>query len=93
MKEVEDKLKKYFSMTERALKKIKISKKLTNKEKKTAENFIKISKCYYNDAKYFEKRKDKANAFAAVCYAHAFLDAGCIAGYFDVKDSKLFMVD
>ena len=90
---VEDKLKKYFSMTERALKKVKISKKLNKKEKKTAENFIIMSKSYYNDAKYFEKKKDKLNAFAAVCYAHAFLDAGCIAGYFDVKDNKLFMVD
>ena len=89
----EDKLKKYFSMTERALKKIKISKKLNKKERKIAENFIIMSRSYYNDAKYFEKKKDKLNAFAAVCYAHAFLDAGCIAGYFDVKDNKLFMVD
>ena len=80
-------------MTERALKKIKFSKKLTIKDKKTAENFIIMSRSYYNDAKYFEKKKDKINAFAAVCYAHAFLDAGCIAGYFDVKDNKLFMVD
>lgn len=90
---VEDKLKKYFSMTEMALKKVKISKKLNKKDKKTAENFIVMSKSYYNDAKYFEKKNDKMNAFAAVCYAHAFLDAGCIAGFFDVKDSKLFMVD
>ena len=80
-------------MTEMALKKIKLSKKLTIKDKKTAENFIKISKCYYNDARYFERKKDNVNAFAAVCYAHAFLDAGCIAGFFDVRDSKLFMVD
>ena len=90
---VEDKLKKYFSMTERALKKVKISKELNKKERKIAENFIRISKCYYNDARYFEKKSDELNAFAAVCYAHAFLDAGCIAGYFDVKDNKLFMVD
>ncbi len=90
---VEDKLKKYFSMTERALKKVKISKKLNKKEKKIAENFIIMSKSYYNDAKYFEKKNDKMNAFVAICYAHAFLDAGCIAGFFDVKDSKLFMVD
>lgn len=89
----EDKLKKYFSMTEKALKKVKISRKLNKKERKIAENFIIMSRSYYNDAKFFEKKRDKVNAFAAVCYAHAFLDAGCIAGYFDVKDNKLFMVD
>ena len=89
---VDSKLKKYFSITEKALKKVKISKKLSKKDKKIAENFITMSKSYYNDAKFFVK-KDKLNAFAAVCYAHAFLDAGCIAGYFDVKDNKLFMIE
>jgi len=90
---IDSKLKKYFSLTEKAIDKVKITKKLNDNDKKTANDFLKLSKSYYEDAKFFENKKDKLNAFAALCYSHAFLDAGCIAGLFDVKDNRLFMVD
>jgi len=90
---IDSKIKKYFSLTEEALKKVKIAKKLSKKDYKIAEDYLRLSKSYYEDAKFFNKKKDRLNAFAALCYAHAFLDAGAISGVFDVKDNKLFMVD
>ena len=87
---IEDKLKKYFELTSAALKKVKI----VEKHKKEAEDLLNLAKCYFDDAKHFEKKGDLVNAFGAVCYSHAFLDVGARLGFFDVgKDNKLFMVD
>ena len=87
---LEQKLSKYFELTSLALKRVKIAEK----HKKEAEDLLDMAKRYYDDAKYFEKKRDLVNAFGAVCYAHAFLDIGARLGFFDVgKDSKLFMVD
>jgi hypothetical protein len=91
---IEEKLAKYFSMTSEALKKVKISPELGKESIKSAEDLLDISMRYYSDARFFEKKGDLVNAYGAVCYAHAFLDAGARLGLFDVgKDSRLFMVD
>ena len=85
------KLKKYFELTSKALKKVKIAE---NCDKKKAGDILDLAQRYYDDAKFFEKKNDVVNAFGAVCYAHAFLDIGARLGYFDVgNDSTLFMVD
>ena len=90
MQSIEQKLSKYFELTSKALKKVKI----VDKHRKQAEDILDLAKRYYEDAKYFEKKGDLVNAFGAVCYAHAFLDIGARLGFFDVgKDSNLFMVD
>ncbi|HLC50059.1 MAG TPA: DUF357 domain-containing protein [Candidatus Nanoarchaeia archaeon] len=93
MEELKNKLAKYFSLTAEAMKKAKIKSTLNTAEKKAAEDLLNLSQCYYDDAKHFEKKGDIVNAYGAVCYAHAFLDAGARLGYFDVTDNKLFMVD
>ncbi len=88
------KLQKYFELTSKALEKVKIQAALSPKAKKSAEDFLDLSQRYFNDAKYFEKKGDLLNAYGAVVYSHAFLDAGARLGFFDVgKDNKLFMVD
>ena len=85
-----EKLAKYFELTSKALKKVKI----VEKHKKEAEDFLDLSQRYYDDAQYFQKKGDLVNAYGAVVYAHAFLDAGARLGFFDVgKDNELFMVD
>ncbi len=91
--ELNKKLDKYLKLTEKALKEIKIKVPRKVKLKEVAEDFLDISKRYFNDAKYFQKKGDIINAFAAVNYAHAFLDAGARLKVFDVHNSKLFMVD
>ena len=85
-----EKLAKYFELTSKALKKVKI----VEKHKKEAEDFLDLAQRYFDDARYFEKKGDLVNAYGAVVYSHAFLDAGARLGFFDVgKDNELFMVD
>ena len=87
---IKEKLSKYFELTSKALKKVKV----VEKHKKEAEDFLDLAQRYFDDAKYFEKKNDLVNAYGAIVYSHAFLDAGARLGFFDVgKDSELFMVD
>ena len=80
------KLDKYLELTEKALKEVKI------KDKK-AEKLVDMAKRYFSDAKHFKENGKIEEAFAAVNYAHAFLDAAALLGFLDNKDSKLFMVE
>ncbi|MAF37169.1 hypothetical protein CL622_08715 [archaeon] len=85
----ETKLKKYFSITKKAL-----SKATIHKDYKTeATKLLAMAQRYYDDAKYFYKEKnDLVTAFAALNYAHGWLDAGAHLGYFDVDDDQLFVL-
>lgn len=89
----EEKLKKYFDVTSRALKKVKIQK-LSPADRKKAEDALDMAKRYFEDAKHFQAKGDVVTAFAALNYAHGWLDAGARLGLFDVgHDSELFTVD
>ncbi|MEM3127117.1 MAG: DUF357 domain-containing protein [Candidatus Woesearchaeota archaeon] len=103
----EEKLKKYFFVTEKAFEMAKKASKPKKNEvflgTENSKNFVVKSKetdeildmasRYISDAKHFEKKGDIVAAFAALNYAHGWLDCGARLGYFDVKDSKLFTVD
>jgi uncharacterized protein len=90
MKEITDeKLKHYFDITGQALKKAK--ENITKKE--FADDFLDMAQHYFDDANYFKEKDDYVNAFAALSYAHGWLDAGARINLFDVKDSRLFTVD
>jgi len=94
MKEITDeKLEKYFDITGQALKKAKDNISKDNSKKEFAADFLDMAQRYYNDAKYFREKDDYVNAFAALSYAHGWLDAGARIKLFDVHDSKLFTVD
>ena len=90
-----ERLEKYFDVTGRAMKKVKIIE--GNKEidsKSVAEDFFNMAECYFNDAKYFEKEGKIVLAYGALNYAHGWLDAGARLGVFDVDgDNVLFTVD
>lgn len=89
-----EKLNKYFEVTGKALKKVKITKKKQINWKQSAEDFLDMATRYYSDAKHFAEKGDIVTAFAALNYAHGWLDAGARLGLFDVgHDSKLFTVD
>jgi len=88
-----EKLSKYFSITEQALKKAKISKNISTEENKNAKKLIDMAKRYFSDAKHFEKKGKIVDAFSALNVSHTFLDACALLKWLDVKDSKLFMVD
>ena len=87
-----EKLDKYFKVTEKAIEKAKNSGEKINLEK-AKETFLDMVIRYFEDAKHFYKKNDFVNAFAALNYAHGWLDAGARLGIFDVHDSSLFAQD
>lgn len=93
MKEITtERVEKYFKITEEALAAAKKSKDRISMHKER-EDFIDMIERYISDAKHFESKNDLVNAFAALNYAHGWLDAGARIGLFDVHDSRLFTVD
>ncbi|MDP3916675.1 MAG: DUF357 domain-containing protein [Nanoarchaeota archaeon] len=93
MKEITDeKLDKYFSITDRALIKAKNADENLILDG-ARKDFLDMVERYVSDAKHFRNNGDYVNAFAAVSYAHGWLDAGARIGLWDVKDSELFTVD
>lgn len=89
-----EKLEKYFDVTGRALKKLKLICPDKTHLDKIAKDYLNMAQTYFNDAKHFEEHGDWINAFAALNYAHGWLDAGARLGVFDVEhDSVLFTVD
>lgn len=90
----EEKLNNYFEVTGKALEKVKIGKEKQIKWQEAANDFLDMAKRYFEDAKHFKQKGDIVTAFAALNYAHGWLDAGARLGLFDVgHDSKLFTVD
>jgi len=96
-KVTEEGLAKYFDITGRAIAKVKIVENpnlSSEKLKAFAHDFLDMAKRYYSDAKHFAEKGEIVTAFAALNYAHGWLDAGARLGIFDVGgDSKLFTVD
>ncbi len=85
-------LQHYFSITQEALEKARNA--LDARRLKQAEDFLDMAQRYYDDAGFFLNRKEDAIlAFAALNYAHGWLDAGARIGLFMVNDSRLFTVD
>lgn len=89
----EEKLEKYFSITKEALDKIK-ERGTDEKRKKEAEDFLDMATRYYQDAVHFKEKGDIVTAFAALNYAHGWLDAGARLKLFNVEgETRLFTVD
>jgi hypothetical protein len=86
-----EKLEKYFAITGEALDKCKNA--LDKERLKDAKDFFDMASRYYSDARHFEKKGDYVLAFAALNYAHGWLDAGARIRLFKVNDSRLFTVD
>ncbi len=85
-----EKLNKYLKLTSNAVRKAK--KNVIKGKEKEADEIIKMVSDYLSDAGYFTEKKDFVNAFAALNYAHGWLDSGVRLDIFDVKDSKLFTI-
>ncbi|MFA5175832.1 MAG: DUF357 domain-containing protein [Candidatus Nanoarchaeia archaeon] len=86
-KDIKERLEKYLKLTDKALKQVK------NTEDKQAKILIDMAERYYKDALHFKEKQDYINAFAAVNYAHAFLDSAVLLGLIKVDDNTLFMTD
>lgn len=83
-------LDKYFKITEAALKKVK--KNIIEGKERHAREIIEMVSNYLSDAKHFEEKGEIVDAFAALNYAHGWLDAGVRLDIFKVDDNKLFTI-
>lgn len=85
-----EKLEKYFKLTSTALKVVK--KNIIKGKENYAKEIIDMVENYLSDAKHFEEKGDLVNAFAALNYAHGWLDSGVRLDIFKVGDDKLFTI-
>ena len=86
------KLQHYLALSEAALAKAKKAREnivLKNARK----DFLDTIERYLKDARHFYEKGDFVNAFAAINYAHGWLDAGARLGLWEVHDSRLFAVE
>jgi hypothetical protein len=72
--------------------KIEKYKALTGKALTYAREIVSMVENYLSDAGYFEEKEDFVSCFAALNYAHGWIDAGVRLDVFKVKDNKLFTV-
>ena len=85
-----EKIQKYKTVTKKAL---AVAKNSVIKGKENyAKEIIDMVENYLSDAEHFEKKANLVDAFAALNYAHGWIDAGVRLDIFDVKDDKLFTI-
>lgn len=89
-KVTKEKIQKYKTLTKKAL---AIAKKSVIKEKEIyAQEIFDMVENYISDAEHFEQKGNLVDAFAALNYAHGWIDSGVRLDIFDVKDNKLFTI-
>lgn len=86
----EEKIAKYFNITESALKIIK--ENIIKGKEKEAKEIIDMATNYVSDAHHFYNKNDLVNTFAALNYAHGWIDSGVRLKIFNVNNNKLFTV-
>ena len=86
----DERLQKYFKITEEALKRLEVAVHERSLLHKVAEDFLTMARSYFEDAKYYYEKGDYVTAFAALNYAHGFIDAGVRLGVFRGEDDRLF---
>ncbi len=87
-----EKLEKYFDVTKRALEKAETT--IENLDIENArKDFLDMIQRYIKDAAHFKEKGEIVNSFAALNYAHGWLDAGARIGLWDVHDPELFAKD
>ena len=89
---LDEKLDKYFAITQKAINMVESCPR-DEMRLSEAKDFLNMAKSYFSDAQHFRKKGDYVLAFAAVNYAHAWLDAGARIKLFKVHDSTLFAAD
>lgn len=85
-----DKISRYEKITSKALALVK--KNIIRGKEVEAKEIIDMVSNYLSDAAFFNNKGDRVNAFAAINYAHGWLDAGVRLKIFQVSDDKLFTV-
>ena len=84
------KIDKYRKLTTKALKEVK--KNIIKGKEIEAKEIIDMVTNYISDSTYFFDNGDFVNSFAALNYAHGWLDSGVRLKVFNVNNDKLFTV-
>ncbi|MAG78866.1 hypothetical protein CMI40_00630 [Candidatus Pacearchaeota archaeon] len=85
-----EKIEKYSKLTSNALEIVK--KSIIKGKEKHAKEIIDMVSNYLSDSQHFKKKEDYVNAFAALNYAHGWLDSGVRLDIFKVNNDKLFTI-
>lgn len=81
---------KYLNVSKKALEEAKKSPENVDLNDSSRKDFIDTVERYINDGEHFAAKGDIVTAFAALNYAHGWLDAGAKLGIFDVDNKDLF---
>ena len=86
-----ERINKYLDLTAKALAKVSIIGDKGTEDYAKAEDILGMVNAYHSDAKFFLDEGRGDDAFAAVNYAHGWIDCGVRLGYLDGKgDWQLF---
>ena len=85
-----DRFEKYLNISKEALNEAKKSPENVDITDSSRKEFIDTVERYISDAEHFAASGDIVTAFAALNYAHGWLDAGVKIGIFDVDNEELF---
>nr|WP_157868148.1 DUF357 domain-containing protein [Pyrococcus abyssi] len=85
-----EKIEKYLNITKEALERIEVAVDERSHLYIVAKDFLTMARSYFEDAKYYYEKGDYVTAFAAINYAHGFIDAGVRLGVFKGENSKIF---
>lgn len=85
----EERIERYLGITKDALDKLRIAAPERSFNRRLADDFLEMAVSYYEDAKHFRSGGDLVNAFAAVNYAHGWIDCGARIGLWDVGGDDL----
>ena len=86
-----ERVNKYLDLTAKAVAKVSIIAEEGTENYAKAEDILGMVNAYHSDAKFFLDEGRGDDAFAAVNYAHGWIDCGVRLGYLDGKgDWQLF---
>lgn len=91
MESLEERVRRYVEIEEKALSKIKVIAPVDSYLEGLARDSLNMIKSYFEDAKHFLEKGDLLNAFAALNYSYGWIDSGARLGIFDTEgDHTLF---
>ena len=86
-----ERINKYLDLTAKAVAKVSIIADEGTEDHGKAEDILGMVNAYHSDANFFLSEGRGDDAFAAVNYAHGWIDCGVRLGYLDGKgDRQLF---
>ena len=86
-----ERINKYLDLTSKALAKVSVVAEVGTDDYAKAQDILEMVGAYISDSNYFLKEGRGDDAFAAINYAHGWLDCGVRLGYLDGKgDWQLF---